>query len=144
MESLHNYVDVEFLDQEKQLSMRNSTPLSNLKVLILRLNCVVTRLKKNWMNYLVWDLWFIRWTQVYLLKSSIMVRKNCEPLVYFVEKGPHISTWTISKGNFEVLLLIGNDKHFCFAKGKILQILLESTEMEGTKLCSKLILESAS
>jgi len=79
------------------------------------------------MNEPVWDLWCIRRSQVYLLKSSTMVRKNCEPLVDCVEKEPQMSTWTKSKENFELLLLIRNDKCLCFVKEQILQILLEST-----------------
>jgi hypothetical protein len=46
-----------------------------------------------------------------------------------------------SNGALEVLLLIGKCSFFYFAKGQILQIFFETTEMKGTRLYNKLILE---
>jgi hypothetical protein len=61
------------------------------------------------------DLSFKKYSHVKRLLSSTTVKKYLKPSIEGVDKGPHISIWTISKVFAEIVELLGKGKRFCLA-----------------------------
>lgn len=81
-------------------------------------NCVWIKVTKFMRWFLLSDLTFINRIQVYLDLSSTMVRKYLFPWILGVEKGPQISTCTISKIEWETERLEGKQASFVLQNDK--------------------------
>lgn len=87
-------------------------------------NWVSIKCKKGIIRVIESVLFFIKWVQVTLVKSSTMVRNTVWPVYVYVFVGtPNIYMEQLeSNANVDLMVLIGKDFLGCFAMGHIWQI----------------------